>query len=295
MKIQPISTSFRGLFINRTPQGETTKQVYYRPYSWESNNTSKMALKEKVDVAASKLPDNEEIFTDGMERAISEDILGTVSYLRTYYGGHKDDFSTIIQEPAMNREESLTVLDKKLNAFLGLKTCSSSGLKNSSIYFNGDINQATDEFFNYAHDQAKGFMDSMRSKSANRQGMIEQVERLVGDAKNIYNNFMEYVSLRNSMDTVERQRRDNLDEIKILKEARESGNLIDISRRDVYDPNRPLWNAFNEMKAEGKIIALPHRTISVKDFLKIMNLKIDAQNIAGKAVHAADFLISLKK
>ena len=64
MKINAINnTNFRGLFTDKTAQNGGNWRMEYSPYSWESNNSSKMANKKKIDVYASSLPDNEEIYT----------------------------------------------------------------------------------------------------------------------------------------------------------------------------------------------------------------------------------------
>ena len=55
---------------------------------------------------------------NGYYAETSGDILGTTSYYKTYDGRMR---RTIDEMPAMNREDSLKVLDKKLGKFLEQK------------------------------------------------------------------------------------------------------------------------------------------------------------------------------
>ena len=90
MKIQAINTNtnFKGLFTDKSAQNNGNWRMEYQPYSWESNNTGKMANKERIDIYANMLPDNEEIYTKnkGYYAETSGDILGTTSYYKTYDG-----------------------------------------------------------------------------------------------------------------------------------------------------------------------------------------------------------------
>ena len=68
MRIQAINTNtnFKGLFTNKSNENGGNWKMEYQPYSWEKNadgDIGYMANKERVDVYASRLPDNEEIFT----------------------------------------------------------------------------------------------------------------------------------------------------------------------------------------------------------------------------------------
>ena len=52
MKIQAINTNtnFKGLFTDKSAQNNGNWRMEYQPYSWESNNTGKMANKERIDI-----------------------------------------------------------------------------------------------------------------------------------------------------------------------------------------------------------------------------------------------------
>ena len=66
MKIQAIKYKykFQRSFYKTNQHKITAIGVWNnQPYSWESNNTGKMANKERIDIYANMLPDNEEIYT----------------------------------------------------------------------------------------------------------------------------------------------------------------------------------------------------------------------------------------
>ena len=118
MKIQAINnTNFKGLFTDASGINGGNWRMEYSPYSWESNNTGKMANQTDIDVYAKNLPDNDKIYTYDLStrRKSARDILGTEFYFENADGKMR---RTITEVPEMNREDSLRVLDKKLGIFL---------------------------------------------------------------------------------------------------------------------------------------------------------------------------------
>ena len=68
--------------------------------------------------------------------------------------------------------------------------------------------------------------------------------------------------------------------------------MIDISRRDIYDPNKALWSALQNIKeAAEKYVSLPHKTISVQEILKAVGTKAKKVDIPKLAVQYVDTLI----
>ena len=68
--------------------------------------------------------------------------------------------------------------------------------------------------------------------------------------------------------------------------------MIDISRRDIYDPNKALWQAMQNIKdAVEKYVSLPHKTISVQEILKAIDTKAKNVDISKLAIQYVDSLI----
>ena len=68
--------------------------------------------------------------------------------------------------------------------------------------------------------------------------------------------------------------------------------MIDISRRDIYDPNKALWQAMQNSKdAVEKYVSLPHKTISVQEILKAIDTKAKNVDIPKLAIQYVDSLI----
>ena len=292
MKIQAINnTNFKGLFTNKSTNDNW--RMEYSPYSWESNNTSKMAPKENLDVYASKLPDNEEIFTPLSSinnRASSKDILGTESYFEDATTGKIR--KTISEVNAMNREESLGILNKKLDRFLSLKDDEISLIKNNVEYIRKCTDSNEKNFNIFYNDSQEGYFDRTYSLKRSSNEMKQDFDNVRNDTVKLYNNFHNYMNLKNSMDDIKNQKSVNESEIKLLKDLRAKNQLIDISRRDIYDPNKALWEALQDIKkAANKYVCLPHKTISIEKILKAIGQKVKSADIPQKAIEYVDTLI----
>jgi len=85
----------------------------------------------------------------------------------------------------------------------------------------------------------------------------------------------------------EQKRQGLIEEIKILETEREKGELIDISVRNVNNPDAPFESFLNKAKrekhdlnwVEGKQMATPHETIKVADAI-LITLGIDKKRLA---------------
>lgn len=292
MKIQAINnTNFKGLFTNKSTNDNW--RMEYSPYSWENNNTSTMAPKEKLNVYASKLPDNEEIFTplsSVNNRASSKDIFGTESYFEDATTGKIR--KTISEVNAMNREESLGILNKKLDRFLSLKDDEISLIKNNVEYIRKCTDNHEKNFNIFYNDSQEGYFDRTYSLKRSSNEMKQDFDNVRNNTVKLYNNFHNYMNLKNSMDDIKNQKSVNESEIKLLKDLRSKNQLIDISRRDIYDPNKALWEALQDIKkAANKYVCLPHKTISIEEILKSIGQKVKSADIPQKAIEYVDTLI----
>ena len=269
MKIQAINTNtnFKGLFTDKSAQNNGNWRMEYQPYSWESNNTGKMANKERIDIYANMLPDNEEIYTKnkGYYAETSGDILGTTSYYKTYDGRMR---RTIDEMPSMNREDSLKVLDKKLGKFLEQKQELRKELEANFDRQTLAIRSSSDNYNIASYELDNTFWTKKNIKN----NMDNAARELKNNADIMYQNSQNYIKLMGSIDAVRQTKENGQKEIKQLEELRKSGKLIDISRRDIPNPNEALKQALADIRATaGKFLCLPHKLMSMDEILKIVN------------------------
>lgn len=278
MKIQAINgnTNFKGLFTDKTAENGGNWRMEYRPYSWESANTGKMAPKAQFSVYAKKLPDNEEIYTKSWKsefHEVSEDILGTKSYYKRQDGSMR---RTISEMPSLNREESLKVLDKKLDAFLNMKN-------EERKVVQGELNKIYEEGTGFAEDydlanahyrRSLGWFEGISHNNEVVNTMNDKKFRLNRAFDKMFEASNDYIKLQASIDAVRQTKENGLKEIKQLEELRKADKLIDISRRDIENPNGALIQALKDMRGVvGKYICLPNKLISMDEFLKSINPK----------------------
>lgn len=289
MKINAINnTNFKGLFTNKSTNDNW--RMEYSPYSWESNNTSKMVPKQKFNIYDSILPDNEEYYIKGSGFAeSSKDILGTESYYVSHDGKMR---KTITEMPAMNREESLNILDKKLDKFMEIKNIAMSAIKKDTELVKSSTIKSEQRFIDYYNDTQSGFFRRENPIQSSCTKMKYEFDNVRNNTVQLYNNLNNYIKLRDSYETIKKQQATNESEIKLLKELRSKNQLIDISRRDIYDPNKALWDALQDIKKViGKFVCLPHKTISVEEILKMVGPKVKNADIPQKAIEYVDVLI----
>lgn len=276
MKIQAINTNtnFKGLFTDKSAQNGGNWFMEYRPYSWESNNTGKMANKVRVDEYASTLPDNEEIFTREKEHIeSSKDILGTESYYKAADGTMR---RTIIQGPSMNREESLEVLNKKLNAFLKLKQATRKTLEESFAPIFTNLNKESDGY----NRASQRHQESIFGRSQERARMDVHKSGILAESYEMYQNIKDYIRLIASIDNVKEKKEKNITELALINRLKESDLFIDISRRDGDKPNEALIQALkNRVAAAAKILCLPDGLISMDAILSKLDKDASVEEI----------------
>lgn len=289
MKIQAINTNtnFKGLFTDKSAQNNGNWRMEYQPYSWESNNTGKMANKERIDIYANMLPDNEEIYTKnkGYYAETSGDILGTTSYYKTYDGRMR---RTIDEMPAMNREDSLKVLDKKLGKFLEQKQELRKELEANFDRQTLAIRSSSDNYNIASYELYNTFWTKKNIKN----NMDNAARELKNNADIMYQNSQNYIKLMGSIDAVRQTKENGQKEIKQIEELRKSGKLIDISRRDIPNPNEALKQALADIRAAaGKFLCLPHKLMSMDEILKIVNPRNLSSGYDNEIMHHIEKLI----
>lgn len=289
MKIQAINTNtnFKGLFTDKSAQNNGNWRMEYQPYSWESNNTGKMANKERIDIYANMLPDNEEIYTKnkGYYAETSGDILGTTSYYKTYDGRMR---RTIDEMPSMNREDSLKVLDKKLGKFLEQKQELRKELEANFDRQTLAIRSSSDNYNIASYELDNTFWTKKNIKN----NMDNAARELKNNADIMYQNSQNYIKLMGSIDAVRQTKENGQKEIKQLEELRKSGKLIDISRRDIPNPNEALKQALADISAAaGKFLCLPHKLMSMEEVLKIVNPRNLSSGYNNEIMHHIEKLI----
>ena len=289
MKIQAINTNtnFKGLFTDKSAQNNGNWRMEYQPYSWESNNTGKMANKERIDIYANMLPDNEEIYTKnkGYYAETSGDILGTTSYYKTYDGRMR---RTIDEMPAMNREDSLKVLDKKLGKFLEQKQELRKELEANFDRQTLAIRSSSDNYNIASYELDNTFW----TKKNINNNMDNAARELKNNADIMYQNSQNYIKLMGSIDAVRQTKENGQKEIKQIEELRKSGKLIDISRRDIPNPNEALKQALADIRAAaGKFLCLPHKLMSMDEILKIVNPRNLSSGYDNEIMHHIEKLI----
>ncbi|DAB09126.1 TPA: hypothetical protein CPT92_02640 [Candidatus Gastranaerophilales bacterium HUM_13] len=289
MKIQAINTNtnFKGLFTDKSAQNNGNWRMEYQPYSWESNNTGKMANKERIDIYANMLPDNEEIYTKnkGYYAETSGDILGTTSYYKTYDGRMR---RTIDEMPAMNREDSLKVLDKKLGKFLEQKQELRKELEANFDRQTLAIRSSSDNYNIASYELDNTFWTKKNIKN----NMDNAARELKNNADIMYQNSQNYIKLMGSIDAVRQTKENGQKEIKQIEELRKSGKLIDISRRDIPNPNEALKQALADIRAAaGKFLCLPHKLMSMEEVLKIVNPRNLSSGYNNEIMHHIEKLI----
>ena len=286
MRIQAVNnTNFNGLFRDKSRENGGNWRMEYSPYSWEYSNTGRMENKRHIDIMSSKLPDNEEIFerkSNGYES--SRDILGTESYYKHSDGTMRKN---ITQVPAMNREDSLMVQNDKLNKFLMMKKHEMERLHTSALNSPNELSASRLNYDKYSSDVKKGYFSRTYSLESSYREMDKEFGRTQTLAKEAVDSFRKYVSLRDSAEDVESKINKNKSELALIDEAKKAGKLVDISKRDIYDPNKALWEAVSTdiKSASEKLLVLPHKTISIANLLRLVNpkevFKASPQQIIG--------------
>ena len=305
MKIYAIqNTKFMGLYTNKSAQNDGNWKIEYQPYSWEKIYQQKFgtAKQEEWDILSNTLPDNEKHFFETKPRKYDwypkegrescTDILGTEFYYHDFET--KKMRNEIDHLEAMNREDSLNVFNKKLRRFINLKEEEMQNLENEFITSKKAAEKSSENFNYHSNDYNLGLLSRTNSKDYNKNKMTEYKNALKKETDKLFDNIQKYIKLRKSSEEVAQKRLDIEQEISLIKQERENGNIIDISQRVyTYDPNKKLWDALHNIETvKNKLVILPHKTITVKEILSEIGAHIKAQDIPDAAIKYIDKLIT---
>lgn len=323
MKISAISNhqAFRGLFVDKTKNEEWVME--YHPYSWETfHNTAVhrpyydvrkpiMENKQQIDILASKLPDNEEIYIPMTKEtpAISKDILGTVSYYEYPVEVKLGEFRNKITESSpMNLEESLKVYLKKNEKFRDMKQeemqKTAKDINESLDRLKKDIGKCRDAsyrsegfhiFSDASNERSRKFFDLEYDTMQKHKALVEK-----------------YIKLAETKEDLDKFISDLRKELKLIDKKKKSGDIIDISVRHEFDPNKALYEEGmklaekpNEIQKTSKLVLLSHRAVPLKEIIqewiqytvegKSENIQKFIKQLPEGLTRIADLMISFRR
>ena len=145
----------------------------------------------------------------------------------------------------------------------------------AALNFPNTLAISANNYNTYSSDVKKGYFSRIYSLEGSYREMDKEFGNTQMIAKDAINTFKDYVTLRDSAEDVKDTIDKNKAELSLIDEAKKGGKLVDISKRDIYDPNKALWEAVSaDIKAAAKkYLALPHKTISIETLLKEINPK----------------------
>lgn len=310
MKINAINnTNFKGLFVDKSTENGGNWRMEYYPYSWEIKASGPygtyygMSNQKDVDILADNLADNEKIYTNNSDgyysrcgRDFCKDILGTEFYFSDYTNNVAR--KAITEMDAMSLEDSLRVKIEKLSKFLAMKQDEKKTRETSFNTSEQEITSKDADFKSASADYDKGYWDRSYTKDKYKNDMNSTHRDSMKIIDRTFNNLKEYFKLTESIPSIINLRQKLTEEADKLTRAREEGNLIDISRRTIYDPNKSLWEAIQEMirtktlETSKKLVALPHRSISLQEIIKAIGSKVKGPDASGEIIKYVDKLIA---
>lgn len=280
MKVLPINRlNFKGELIDTSKDGIWS--VKYRPYSWEKPDDFFINNSKSFSLTDTKLPDNEWMLgkTEG-PRVYKTDILGTAL---DYQERLCSDTRTVVPVnevgPSMNLEESLIVLEKKLRAFLGLKEKAMLDLKKEISETRSEFPKISHKHWIFASDIDRPWGRHEYRKSSRKEKVNQYFREMHFSAVDITEKFELYAKFAESQKPIWQKISWIKTQLQAIRDAKATDSLIDISRRDVENPNGPLKEALGCIEnARGKLVALPEKTIPVADIIKAIGKDITIEN-----------------
>ncbi|MBR1776816.1 hypothetical protein IJ750_07080 [bacterium] len=278
MKTQSINKiNFSGLYTDKSVMTGGKWNLQYQPYSWENHNKSTAVKQEKLDILASYLPDNEAIFYNEIknhmvEKEITKDILGTVTYC--FDIPNESEQKSVSKIKAMNREESIKVLIQKLNKFLVMKTDYAQELDKGIKKALNQIREFSLCFDECSEDYRRGFMHAKNTKRDNKLLMDSYKTKITEKVNAVAEGYRRCSILMQSIIDVKAMIQKLENELLAINIAAQSDKVIDISRRDIHDPDRVLWNALKDMvNIDKKLLIMPHKIIGMDEIIEILKTK----------------------
>ena len=276
MKIQSINNAnFRGKYTyNSMDNGKW--QTEYSPYSWENYNHSTAEPKRYIDILSSELPNNEQLYHadyryDILQKEVSTDIMGTVTSIHNVENGLIN--ADTVMCPSMSREESIKVYVEKLQKFLDMKLeYKDEAIRNMQSTYN-KIRELSLNFDMHSKDFDSGLLMSKNTKQDNKDSMAAVKEKIMEKIGSIQEQQGRIDKLNESIHKVRKQIVSFKVELNNIAKARKNVRIIDISRRDIEDADRPLLNAmkYDFETLINSVVILPHKTISMQKIFAQMN------------------------
>lgn len=296
MRIQSINNcNFEGQYITKSKGSKWW--VEYMPYSWENYNHSTAEPITFINLLSPTLPNNEQISKsvykqNVLQKEVTSDIFGKTTSI--YNAVEETRHNDIRELPSMNRERSIQVYIDKLEMFLKMKEDYQKDVEHQLQETYNQIRELSDVFDQHSKDYDSGFLVSKNTNRENKDLMTQAKEKIMDRIESEKKQQEHLKQLNKSMDSVKKQIIELRKELEIIRKAKNTGKIIDISVRTVFDADRPLWNALKDMRsANDKIIVLPHRTISMRKIIAQMNqdkLPISKNNIVKHITKLIDFI-----
>ena len=201
----------------------------------------------------------------------------------------------------MNREDSLKVLDKKLGKFLEQKQELRKELEKQLTTRDANVTDAIKQYDHWSNQHQEGYeygqglwqkSEGMSRMQTAKNHMDQNHAVIKNSLDSTADNAKNYIKLMGSIDAVRQTKENGQKEIKQLEELRKSGKLIDISRRDIPNPNEALKQALADIRAAaGKFLCLPHKLMSMEEVLKIVNPRNLSSGYNNEIMHHIEKLI----
>lgn len=208
---------------------------------------------------------------------------------------------TIDEMPSLNREDSLKVLDKKLGKFLEQKQELRKELEKQLTTRDANVTDAIKQYDHWSNQHQEGYeygqglwqkSEGMSRMQTAKNHMDQNHAVVKNSLDSTADNAKNYIKLMGSIDAVRQTKENGQKEIKQIEELRKSGKLIDISRRDIPNPNEALKQALADIRAAaGKFLCLPHKLMSMEEVLKIVNPRNLSSGYNNEIMHHIEKLI----
>lgn len=276
MKIQSITNNnFRGKYTYGSDK-DGKWWTEYRPYSWENYNHSTAEPKRYVNILSSELPNNEQIYNahyrdNILQKEITTDIIGTITSIHKF--DNDANHSDIKVRESMGREESIKVFLEKLQKFLDMKLEHKvTYVKQLGKTFN-QIRELSHDFDKHSKDFDSGLLAAVNTRKENKDLMVAVKESIMSEVNSIKEQQGRLDRLNDSIHKVRKQMISLQVELNDIAKARKNSRIIDISRRDIEDADRPLLDAmkYDFETLINSVVILPHKTISMQKIFAQMN------------------------
>lgn len=300
MRIQPITNnSFMGKYIYNSNPGYWW--VEYHPYSWENGNSSTPEPVEYVDIMSSKLPNNEQTVKSTyrygiLQKEVSSDIRGINTSI---YDATKDTTKNrVLNKSSMNREESIKEFITKLTEFQKMKSEYKRILEADRNIAYNQMRELDLQYKEYLKDYHKGLIMAQNPKRENVELMAINEAKIMEKSNSINIITGKLEELNKSMNNVNRQITELKEELELIANIRNSGRkIIDISRRDIADADKPLMEALTSdyKNVANYFVMLPHKIMPMDKIFTRMISRKKSPMIPEEVIEHVAKLINYRK